>query len=102
VGVELVLDGGGDGEGLVSVGAGELVSVDVTELVSVGDGDELVVAGAGDSHRPWPCGLQVWRASTRAPAEEVCATTAIGMVKPVSRAATTTARARMAFIRPRP
>jgi hypothetical protein len=98
-----VLAGDGDGDG------GELVGAGVGELVSVGDGDELVVpddglVGVGDETdgrhrhqgRPW------WRQTTRTLEEEVCAVRAIGTVKPASRAATTAARARTAFMGPRP
>jgi hypothetical protein len=89
-----VLAGDGDGEELVAAGVGE--------PVSFGDGDDLVAVEAGDGdddrHRsPWPC-LQ-W---TGAPAEEVCAARAIGMVKPVIRAAATAAKATIAFMKTRP
>ena len=102
-GDELVLAGDGDGEELVAAGVGE--------LVCVGDGEELAVAGDGDGddrHRRWPCGLQVARAPaevTRAPSEELCAARAIGMVKPVTRAAARTAmtaRAGIGLMKPRP
>jgi hypothetical protein len=92
-----VLAGDGDGEE-----GEELVAAGVGEPVSVGDGDDLVAVEAGDGdddrHRwPWPC-LQ-W---TGAPAEEACAARAIGMVKPVIRAAATAARAAIAFMKTRP
>ena len=94
-----MLAGDGDGEE-----GEELVAAGVGEPVSVGDGDDLVAVEAGDGdddrHRwpwPWPC-LQ-W---TGAPAEEACAARAIGMVKPVIRAAATAARAAIAFMKTRP
>ena len=83
-----MLPADGDGE--------ELVATGVEELVSLSDGEELEEAGAGDRetvrHRKWRCALQ----EAEIPAEEVCAATAIGMVKPTTRAATTTIKARIA------
>jgi hypothetical protein len=103
-----VLAGDGDGEELVAAGAGELVSDgDGDELA---DGDELVVAGAGDGddgrhRRWWLCGLQWARApaaETSTSPEKLCAAMATGMAKPVSRAATITARTGIGLMKPRP
>jgi hypothetical protein len=102
-------------DGLVAVGPGPGLVVSVGELASVGEGDELVVAEAGegddDRQRQWPwwC-LQVASAAE----EEVCMVGAMGAMgamgaveavtaaQPVSRAAAITARAGIAFIGLRP
>jgi hypothetical protein len=92
-----VLAGDGDGAELVTAGVGE--------LVPLAEGDELAVAwvGDGDDDRHstwrwcrWSCGLQV----AGAPAEEVCAARAIGIVKPVTSAAATATTAMTAFMKP--